>query len=836
MATIDLIPLERDLFARREATDDEAWAEIENTARELANHLRVRNGPVDNHTLLGATALPQTLAAILAAGAPQSCTPNDDRTAPINEILRVGANLCMDHNDNRGALLEVGFPQAVISILEAYAESIPSPPTGKPLPLSIPHLKVVRTSIGVLLNASIGFDMAKARLTSYEAALTIIKLSANIYPPTAWASAEPPASEEVFAEEWALRWGISNWAWRTVSALKDGQDESLQVINSEVLPWITAPLLQFCPPQSEVTSSLLATDPDLLDDLLQTDFEFLEEACTLFESLSLDVEDIRLELARAKCYPPANPISCLEGLVNFIEYGTYPALWKTAVFDDAELKKKTKAFDICKAALIKSVVEVFGEGKNEDLLWLSNTERPGGPLISRLVGWIAGYVKAKEEGKDEDLHRADMAICASLSLGNLARKAPIAAALLSPPYSLAPVLASPHFLSSATDLNLKHGILGLLKHLSQFSKVSTVIPESLYALGASNEESDGGVLEHIAKSGIWDGRSDAMAEVIQLNAIGVAKHMCHASLNHTFALVLGKDSTSTSGLTQILDLIKRTDSVAIKSEGSRVLVNVVRTVWFSERSNSSIDPSADERHQNLRLETEQKERKERREKKEKCLELLLTKEYVQAITAFIARSNKYPLLVNEGIVAISLLATHRLGGPLVLEALTVSANVSPVAKLQESSDISNGDEDKPTTDAPTDTPLPAPTSAPITLSSVPSEPELAPDGLPIPRHALDLLLFVVRNFDNPVNFPVEVRTNACTFFLQLPRHAPPADLEAIRARVVDVIRRVVEDEEGDAASEKLVKAARMLVDAWTKLAPPSATVAVVAPMEDVKMA
>lgn len=148
-------------------------------------------------------------------------------------------------DDNRGALLEVGFPQAVISILEAYAESIPSPPTGKPLPLSIPHLKVVRTSIGVLLNASIGFgqcplfissstanntlllliDMAKARLTSYEAALTIIKLSANIYPPTSWASAEPPASEEVFAEEWALRWGISNWAWRTVSALKDGQDE-----------------------------------------------------------------------------------------------------------------------------------------------------------------------------------------------------------------------------------------------------------------------------------------------------------------------------------------------------------------------------------------------------------------------------------------------------------------------------------------------------------------------------------------------------------------------------------------------------------------------------------
>lgn len=45
MTTIDLIPLERDLYARRDPKDDDAWTEIENTARELANHLRVRNGP-----------------------------------------------------------------------------------------------------------------------------------------------------------------------------------------------------------------------------------------------------------------------------------------------------------------------------------------------------------------------------------------------------------------------------------------------------------------------------------------------------------------------------------------------------------------------------------------------------------------------------------------------------------------------------------------------------------------------------------------------------------------------------------------------------------------------
>lgn len=87
---------------------------------------------------------------------------------------------------------------------------------------SVPALYLYSTMSN---NMPLLIDLAKARLTSFEAALTIIKLSANIYPPTSWASAEASASEEEFTEEWALRWGISNWAWRTVSALKDGQDE-----------------------------------------------------------------------------------------------------------------------------------------------------------------------------------------------------------------------------------------------------------------------------------------------------------------------------------------------------------------------------------------------------------------------------------------------------------------------------------------------------------------------------------------------------------------------------------------------------------------------------------
>jgi hypothetical protein len=100
------------------------------------------------------------------------------------------------------------------------------------------------------------------------------------------------------------------------------------------------------------------------------------------------------------------------------------------------------------------------------------------------------------------------------------RSAPIAASLLSPPYSLAAILASDRFFSPSTDIKLKHGIIGLLKHLAQFSKLSPVITTSLAQVD---------IIGRIAASGIWDDRSDAMADLIQLNAIGVAKHVCNAS-------------------------------------------------------------------------------------------------------------------------------------------------------------------------------------------------------------------------------------------------------------------------------------------------------------------
>lgn len=93
-------------------------------------------------------------------------------------------------------------------------------------------------------------------------------------------------------------------------------------------------------------------------------------------------------------------------------------------------------------------------------------------------------------------------------------------ALLSPPHSLAPVLASKHLLSQSVDIKTKHGVIGLLKHLAQSSALSDVVHTAL---------GNAGIVQSISESGVWDEKTDAMAEIVQVSAIGVVKHMCNAS-------------------------------------------------------------------------------------------------------------------------------------------------------------------------------------------------------------------------------------------------------------------------------------------------------------------
>lgn len=102
-----------------------------------------------------------------------------------------------------------------------------------------------------------------------------------------------------------------------------------------------------------------------------------------------------------------------------------------------------------------------------------------------------------------------------------------------------------------------------------------------------------------------------------------------------------------TGLSQILSLIRRSDRVASKSEGTRIIVNLVKSLWSNDAPNAS--RSAEESLS-------------RQQKRDKAITTLLSVPCVEALTALLGRSFKYPILVNEAVVALSLLSTHCDGG------------------------------------------------------------------------------------------------------------------------------------------------------------------------------
>ena len=183
-----------------------------------------------------------------------------------------------------------------------------------------------------------------------------------------------------------------------------------QLFGADALPYLVLPLKTFIPPFQE-TPPLFVGSP-ARHALVQQDYDLLEEACGLLESLSLDVDEVRLSLGRVLKSPDGSEEGgvCLMDMLAFLEKGDYPSYWSAET--PPERASMEKGLDMCKAAVVKAIVEVAGE-QNE--LWDdSNPEKPGGEFVDTMVRWIRSH------GNLKDRHREDLIICATLSLGNLA--------------------------------------------------------------------------------------------------------------------------------------------------------------------------------------------------------------------------------------------------------------------------------------------------------------------------------------------------------------------------------------------------------------------------------
>lgn len=293
--------------------------------------------------------------------------------------------------------------------------------------------------------AHLNLDPVKFRLLSVEAVPTILKLSASIYPPGSW-QYYSLQDEDNIQESWTIRSGLSSWAWRLINELRDVKDEcmpyvaslatrsesypaALLKIDPDVLSALTPTLTAFTPSNTAPAQTTnIPPHSELYRDLLRADFDTLEETCSAIESFSLDVEDVRYSLARGFQNPDEHGgVPCLQSILSFIESGAYPQTWRLSeLVTEPEVKRMSKGFDICKAALVKCVVEVAGEEINEEVLWDdSDPTKPGGEFVSKMVAWIKDYVASVESFMGETLPRDDLVICASLSLGNLARRGQI---------------------------------------------------------------------------------------------------------------------------------------------------------------------------------------------------------------------------------------------------------------------------------------------------------------------------------------------------------------------------------------------------------------------------
>ena len=99
--------------------------------------------------------------------------------------------------------------------------------------------------------------------------------------------------------------------------------------------------------------------------------------------------------------------------------------------------------------------------------------------------------------------------------------------------------------------------------------------------------------------------------------------------------------------------------------------------------------------------------------------------------------------------------------------------------------------------------------------STPPTPSSLSDGSPALEHAVDMLVNVLRNVDSSINFPIEVRVNTCTFFLQLQKHVSSDSLAPIREIVLPVLQQIIEDSQEVQEDEKLIKVANLLITSWT---------------------
>ncbi|RUS35599.1 armadillo-type protein [Jimgerdemannia flammicorona] len=366
------------------------------------------------------------------------------------------------------------------------------------------------------------------------------------------------------------------------------------------------------------------------------DLDLMESVVDVLESTVLEekADAIQHTVAKSGVFPL---------LLDFVESATPP---KHADEDDQ------KQFNELRKTVVKITVAVTLTDSNMNLLYKDQT------ILGRFISWLRDDVFASRD----DLHA-----CAALSIGNLARNDEHCIDLVQKHHLEVPLLA---ILMRTNDMRTQHAVISIVKNLS--------LPKANKSLlGAS------GAIQAAAR---FLKESKDMLKPIQFGAVGVLKHLATGNFENASRMITGREpsdqspSLTTTPLDRLIALVRRTDDMPTKSEGTRVLVNLVKVVWAQDVLTDILQPKDGISTAPLRR-------------------TLLKSDGVVPPIAEMIRTTQFPVLQNEGVMALTLLlaSSKDEGGAVdtVFTSLTTTPAPPPLTEEEEEEEEEKEKDPKP---------------------------------------------------------------------------------------------------------------------------------------------
>ncbi|GAN11293.1 ARM repeat-containing protein [Mucor ambiguus] len=237
------------------------------------------------------------------------------------------------------------------------------------------------------------------------------------------------------------------------------------------------------------------------------------------------------------------------------------------------------------------------------------------------------------KSKSEVVHQ-----CAVYILGNLARTDQHCIELVEK-YSLSKLLLDLY--QTTENATFQYAILGCLKHL---------------CLPMSNKDIIGNDDCIRILSPALDESKD-MLKRNQFLTIGIIKLLCAGNYNNTKRII-----QENSTLSLVTRFLKRVDDIAAKSEATRVLTNLVKTVWVQNNNND--------------------------------LRMQLTEAHIMEPITELVRTSKFAVLKNDGIMALTLIFSESSESATTKKALSVIAADPPQPTIAATQEQEEAEEQK----------------------------------------------------------------------------------------------------------------------------------------------